>query len=105
MGVDLVSRRCERGLLKQSERNIRRLLCLKDSEESVERLRASLPTLAPEEAIVLLHCYALAGWARLIDVLLFSGACHVDARRAKDGCTALHIAEYKGHTEVSRVLQ
>jgi RNA 3'-terminal phosphate cyclase len=102
---DAQVRRSQREQQRRSDRNMRELLHLQDNDEGVIALRSALATLGTEVAPVLLHGYALAGRPRLIDALLKSGACHVDVRRAKDDCTALHIALYKGHSAVVEVLQ
>jgi len=105
LAEDAEERRRKRNLQRQFDKKVHELLCLKDTDEGAEGLREALATLAPEVALTLLHGYAVAGRPRLIGMLLDSGACHVDVRRMKDGCTALHIAEYKGHTVVVDVLQ
>merc|ERR1719436_1110891 len=71
----------------------------------VEGLRSAAPSLAPEDAKTLLHGYAAAGRPRLVEILLAVGACHVDARRSKDSCTAMHIAAYRAQEGVIAVLR
>jgi ankyrin repeat protein len=82
----------------------RKLLRLKDDDEGVAALSEALPDVKLSDAESLLHGFAAAGHARLIEVLLAKSDCDVNASRLKDGCTALHIAQYRHHTHVVNVL-
>merc|ERR1711924_476140 len=82
----------------------RKLLRLQDDDEGVATLSGSLACMQTSDAETLLHGYAAAGHARLLGVLLTSAACNVNAARAKDGCTALHLAQYRQHDEAMSVL-
>merc|ERR1712083_180716 len=75
---EVETRRHLRELQRQSDKKIRGLLHLQDSEKGAEVLSAALATLPSEMAPTLLHGYALAGRTCLINTLLTSGACHVD---------------------------
>jgi len=99
------ARRRAKDAQRRSDRHIRELLCLKDTDDSVASLRAALDTLAPDVVQVLFHGYAVAGRTRLMSIILDVGACDVNVAREKDGCTALHIAEYKGHTDMVEFLR
>lgn len=82
----------------------RKLLRLQDDDEGVATLSGSLACMQTSDAETLLHGYAAAGHARLLGVLLKATACNVNAARAKDGCTALHLAQYRQQEEAVRVL-
>lgn len=69
------------------------LLSLQDNDHGVATLREALVGLDRSSAEALLHGYAASGRALLIGTILGAGACDVDAPRARDGSTALHIAE------------
>jgi hypothetical protein len=90
---------------RRSDRHTRELLCLKDTDDGVAHLRAALDTLAPDLVQALFHGYAAAGRTRLMSTILDLGACDVDVARKRDGCTALHIAEYKGHSDMVEFLR
>lgn len=94
------ARRNAKDAQRRSDRHMRELLCLKDMDDSVASLRAALDTLASDAVPMLFHGYAVAGRTRLVSTILDAGACDVNLARAKDGCTALHIAEYKGHADM-----
>lgn len=82
----------------------RELLRLQNNIEGVATLRERLPCLQPGDGETLMHGFAIAGHARLLDVLLKDTAVNVNAMRPKDGCTALHLAQYHQHAEAIRVL-
>merc|ERR1712051_208691 len=70
--------------------------CLPDDDAGVVAVQTSLPAVTSAVAETLLHGYTAAGKVRLLTALLEVGACDVNAQRAKDGCTALHIAMFRG---------
>jgi len=88
-------------LVAQPRKN---LLRLQDDDIGIEALKAAISSIQPLDAEVLLFGYANAGRPRLMELLLKAGACKVNAQRAKDGCTALHLAYYRNHVEVINVL-
>jgi RNA 3'-terminal phosphate cyclase (ATP) len=98
-------RRRAKDARRRSDRHTRELLCLKDTDDGVASLSADLDTLEPNLVQVLFHGYAMAGRTRLMSTILDAGACDVNAVRERDGCTALHIAEYKGHSDVVEFLR
>lgn len=77
---------------------------LQDDDAGVEALRKGISAVQSGDAELLLHGYAMTGRARLVEVLLKSGSCSVNAQRAKDGGTALHLAYWHDHPEVIKVL-
>lgn len=79
------------------------LLRLKDNDEGVATLSKELPNLNRSDIDSLLHGYAAAGHVRLLEILLTS-ACDVNVARAKDGCTALHLAQYRHQVNAVQVL-
>jgi RNA 3'-terminal phosphate cyclase (ATP) len=93
---------------RKADRYIRELLCLRDTDDGVQSLRDALCNLdivTPVPVLVLFHGYAVAGRTRLVATILEARACDVNAVREKDGCTALHIAEYKGYTDMVDLLK
>lgn len=82
----------------------RQLLHLQDATESVAILQEALSGLDAGKGEVLLHGYSAAGKVLLLKALLCACTCSVNAQRAKDGCTALHLAKYRGHEEAAQVL-
>lgn len=98
-------RRRAKDAQRRSDRHTRELLSLKDTDDGVASLSAALDTLAPSLVQVLFHGYAVAGRTRLMSTILDAGACDVNAVRERDGCTALHIAEYKGHSDMAEFLR
>jgi len=82
----------------------RKLLRLQDNDEGEATLSRALPCLHSNDADNLLHAYAAAGHVHLLEVLLKSTTSNVNARRAKDGCTALHLAQYRQNLEAVHVL-
>merc|ERR1711920_101131 len=98
-------RRRAKDAQRRSDRHTRELLCLKDTDDGVASLSAALDTLAPNFVQVLFHGYAVAGRTRLVSTILDLGACDVNVVRERDGCTALHIAEYKGHSDMIVLLR
>jgi len=97
-------RRHAKDAQRRSDRHTRELLSLKDTDDGVASLSAALDTLAPNLVQVLFHGYAVAGRTRLVSRILDLGACDINVVREKDGCTALHIAEYKGHSDMVELL-
>jgi len=85
-------------------KHLKRLKQLRNGPEDVRLLLEVLSSLEVSEAELLLLSYAAAGHAELLRALLETGACSVDARREKDGCTSLHIARYRQHAEAAEVL-
>merc|ERR1712151_208890 len=90
---------------RRADRHTRELLCLKDTDEGVASLRAALDTITPSVITSLFHGYAVAGRTKLLSTMLDVGACDVNVTRQKDGCTALHIAEYKGYVDMADLLR
>merc|ERR1712061_506862 len=60
------ARRCATDVQRRSDRCIRKLLCLKDTDDGVASLRATLDTLTPNMIPMLFHGYAVAGRTRLL---------------------------------------
>lgn len=94
-------------LLRQALQLERRKALLKQRSDDagIAALRKAAEMLTIEDAEHLLHGFAAAGQAGLVDELLQTGLCDVNAKRSKDGCTALHIAHYRNRLEVIAVLQ
>lgn len=85
-------------------RNLKQLKKLSVKSEDIKLLEEWAPSLEVSDAELLLHSYAAAGHLDLVRVLLEAGVCSVNARREKDECTALHIAEYRQHDHVTQLL-
>lgn len=94
-------------LLRQALQLERRkaLLRQRSDDAGIAALREAARILTIEDAEHLLHGFAAAGQAGLVDEILKTGLCDVNAKRSKDGCTALHIAHYRNRPEVVAVLQ
>merc|ERR1711977_498658 len=88
--------------MTQSYKN---LFHLQDDDVGVAALENTVADLSSSDAEALLFGYANAGRSRLVKVLLINGSCSVDAQRAKDGCTALHLAYFRNRTDVIDVLK
>jgi len=84
--------------------NLKQLKKLSVKSEDIKLLEERAPSLEVSDAELLLHCYSAAGHLHLVRVLLEAGVCSVNARREKDGGTALHIAEYRQHDDVTKLL-
>lgn len=82
----------------------RTLMRLQDNDEGVATLSEAATCLQPSDAEALLHGHAAAGHVRLLEVLLKATAANVNAARQKDGCTALHLAQYHQHVDAVRLL-
>merc|ERR1712217_670094 len=72
--------------------------------EDIQLLEERAPSLEVGDAELLLHSYAAAGHSHLVRILLEAEVCSANASREKDGCTALHIAEYRQHAHVTQLL-
>merc|ERR1712227_345163 len=69
------TRRRAKDAQRRSDRRMRELLCLRDTDDGQASLRAALAALAPQEVSVLFHGYAVAGRTRLVSTILDAGAC------------------------------
>merc|ERR1712176_551209 len=82
----------------------KKLLRLTDDEEGIAALTRAVPDISSDDAEVLLYGYAASGQPDLIKILLEAGV-SVNAQRAKDGCTALHIAHFRKNSDVVALLE
>jgi len=82
----------------------KKLLRLKADEEGIAALTKAVPDLSNDDAEALLYGYAASGQADLIKILLEAGV-SVNAQRAKDGCSALHIAHFRKSSDVVALLE
>merc|ERR1712060_808679 len=73
-------------------------------EEGIAALTKAVPDISRDDAEVLLYGYAASGQPDLIKILLEAGV-SVNAQRAKDGCTALHIAHFRKNSDVVALLE
>merc|ERR1711862_258075 len=82
-----------------------RLLKLRDDDAgALETLGKAIPDMPRDSAESLLFAYAATGQARLLGSILDSNVVDVNTKRAKDGCTALHVASYKGKVDAVAAL-
>jgi len=105
----LVESRADRDALNNvgetpAQARLARLKKLTTKPRDTKLLKENAPSLEVDDAEFLLHSYAAAGHLQLVRVLLEADVCSVNARREEDGNTALHIAEYHLHTDVTRLL-
>jgi len=81
------------------------LMMLKDTDDgAVEKLEQSVDSLPLESVEALLFAYAATGQRRLLEVLLKFNIVGIDTTRAKDGCSALHVAAFKHQQETVEML-
>jgi len=81
------------------------LMMLKDVDDgAVEKLEQSVDSLPIESVEALLFAYAATGQKRLLEALLKVNLVGINTIRAKDGCSALHVAAFKNQPEIVEML-